>query len=295
MNRRDLFKTAALGTVGVTLTSQAQAPKSAADPHFKITNNRIKQSVMGWCFKPMSAADLIPHCAEIGLKGIEGISPNDYPLAKEHGLEISLVGSHSFKDGPADPAKHDMVVKKMTEAIDTAKKFGAKRVITFTGFVVDGMGPEQMTKNCVEGWKKVVGYAEKNDIIICFEHLNTRDDTHPMKGHPGYFGDDVDHCIEMIKQVDSPNFKLLFDIYHVSIMNGDVIRRMHEYKDYIGHLHTAGNPGRAELTDNQEINYPAVMKTALEIGFDGFVAQEFIPVWDDKILALRHGCAVCDV
>jgi hydroxypyruvate isomerase len=99
----------------------------------------------------------------------------------------------------------------------------------------------------------------------------------------------------MIKQVDSPNFKLLFDIYHVSIMNGDVIRRMHEYKDYIGHLHTAGNPGRAELTDNQEINYPAVMKTALEIGFDGFVAQEFIPVWDDKILALRHGCAVCDV
>ena len=295
MKRRDLLKTAAVGAVGSTLSSQAQAPKSAADPAFKITNKRIRQSVMGWCFKPMKAAELIPHCAAIGLEGIEGISRNDYPLAKQHGLDISLVGSHGFKEGPADPAKHQMVVDKIKDGVDVAVKFGAKRVISFTGFTVDGVGPEQMTKNCVEGWKKVVGYAEKNDITICFEHLNTRDDTHPMKGHPGYFGDDVDHCIDMIRQVDSPNFKLLFDIYHVSIMNGDVIRRLRAYKDYIGHLHTAGNPGRAELDDTQEINYPAIMKVVLEIGFDGFVAQEFIPTWEDKILALRHGCAVCDV
>ena len=132
-------------------------------------------------------------------------------------------------------------------------------------------------------------------ITICFEHLNTRDDTHPMKGHPGYFADDVDLCFEMIKRVDSPNFKLLFDMYHVQIMNGDIIRRIRANHELIGHYHTAGVPGRAELDNTQEINYPPIMHGILETGYTGFVAQEFIPTWEDKMLALRHGCAVCDV
>ena len=127
------------------------------------------------------------------------------------------------------------------------------------------------------------------------EHLNSRDDTHPMKGHPGYFGDDVDFCVDLIKQVGSPHFKLLFDIYHVSIMNGDIIRRLHQHKDYIGHIHTAGNPGRCEIDENQEINYPPIMKAILEIGYEGYVAQEFIPTWSDPVLALRHAAMVCDV
>jgi hydroxypyruvate isomerase len=116
-----------------------------------------------------------------------------------------------------------------------------------------------------------------------------------MKGHPGYFGDDVDFCVDLIRQVGSPNFKLLFDIYHVSIMNGDVIRRLRQHREFIGHLHTAGNPGRRELDDEQEIFYPAVMKAVLEIGYHDFVAHEFIPTWDDPILALRHAVMVCDV
>jgi len=127
------------------------------------------------------------------------------------------------------------------------------------------------------------------------EHLNTRDDTHPMKGHPGYFGEDVDHCVEMIRKVGSPNMKLLFDVYHVQIMNGDVIRRIGQYKDLIGHYHTAGNPGRAELDDTQEINYPAIMRAIVATGYKGFVAQEFIPTWDDPVAALRHAAMVCDV
>jgi hydroxypyruvate isomerase len=138
-------------------------------------------------------------------------------------------------------------------------------------------------------------YAEKQNVNLCLEHLNSRDDSHPMKGHPGYFGDDVDFCIDLVKRVDSPRMKLLFDFYHVQVMNGDVIRRFRNYFDYIGHLHTAGNPGRCELDDNQELNYTAIMRAVVEAGYRGYVAQEFIPTWDDKLGALRHAVQLCDV
>ena len=298
MKRRDLFKTAAVGATGALVAPnvvKAQAPKDAADPKFEITNNRIKQSVMGWCFKPMKPETLIKHCVDIGIKGLEGVSRDVYPAARQAGLEISLVGSHGFKEGAVDPAKHDMVEKKVKEAIDVAVEFDSKSVISFSGFTPEGVDRGQGIKNCVDGWKRVVGYAEEKGITICFEHLNTRDDSHPMKGHPGYFADDVDLCFEIVRKIGSPNFKLLFDMYHVQIMNGDIIRRIRENHELIGHYHTAGNPGRAELDDTQEINYPAVMKAILETGYDRFVAQEFIPTWDDPVLALRHGCAVCDV
>jgi hydroxypyruvate isomerase len=159
----------------------------------------------------------------------------------------------------------------------------------------DGISDEQGARNCVDFWKSVIGYAENKGINLCLEHLNSRDGSHPMKGHPGYFGDDVDFCVKLIDQVGSPNMKLLFDIYHVQMMNGDVIRRIRQHKDVIGHYHTAGNPGRGELDDTQEINYPPIMKAILETGYKGFVAQEFIPTWDDPIAALRHAASVCDV
>jgi hydroxypyruvate isomerase len=116
-----------------------------------------------------------------------------------------------------------------------------------------------------------------------------------MKGHPGYFGDDVDFCVELIRKMGSPHFKLLFDVYHVTIMNGDVIRRIGQYHEYIGHYHTAGNPGRCELDEFQEINYPPIIQAILDTGYDDFIAQEFIPTWEDPMLALRHACMVCDL
>ena len=193
--------------------------------------------------------------------------------------------------------------------IDACAEFGNPNVIAFNGFKwVEPDNPksreislEEGAKNCVEGLKKVIGYAEKKGITICLEHLNSRADKtmdgepDPMLGHPGYQGDKLDFCIEAIKKVGSPNLKLLFDVYHVQIMHGDIIRNIRKLKEYIGHYHTAGNPGRAELDDTQEINYPAVMRAILETGFDGFVAQEFIPTWDDKIAALRHAAEICDV
>ncbi|MBM3824573.1 MAG: TIM barrel protein [Verrucomicrobia bacterium] len=250
---------------------------------------------MGWTFNPMPTPELAKLCKEIGFAAMEGIDRQHYPLVRELGMEISLVGSHGFAKGPFNRAHHAAVIQSLREGIDTAVQFGAKKVITFTGMREAGISDEEGAKNCVDCWKQVVGYAESKGIILCLEHLNTRDDTHPMKGHPGYFGDDVDRCVDLIQKVGSPNLKLLFDIYHVQIMHGDVIRRLKRIKEYIAHYHTAGVPGRAELDETQEVNYPAVMKAILETGYDGFVAQEFLPTWPDRAFALRHAAQVCDV
>src|SRR5688572_14610598 len=288
MNRRQILQ----GAAALSLAGVASADD---DPAFKIKNNRVKQSIMGWTFNPMPTEELAKHCAALGMHAMEGVDPKHYPMIRELGLKIALTGSHGFQKGPCDPANKAFCLQKLRDGIDLAVKFEAPAVITFTGMRVKDLSDERMTKNCVETWKEACAYAEEKKINICFEHLNSRDSSHPMKGHPGYFGDDVDHCVDMIKAVGSPRMKLLFDIYHVQIMNGDVIRRIGQYKDYIGHYHTAGVPGRGELDETQELNYPAIVKAILATGFTGYLAQEFIPTWPDKVKALRHAVRVCDV
>ncbi len=243
----------------------------------------------------MPVPELIDHCVAIGLEGIEGIDRKFYPLAKEKGLQISLVGSHGFASGPVDRANHQNCEQALRSAIDAAVKADAKRVITFTGMRVPGMSDATAERNCLDLWNRVIDYAAQHGITLCLEHLNSKDDSHPMKGHPGYFGDDVERCFDLVRRMDSPNFRLLFDVYHVQIMNGDVIRRIQQNHDLIGHYHTAGNPGRRELDHLQEINYPAVMQAIVDTGYAGFVAQEFIPTWEDPVQSLRHAAEVCDV
>ena len=263
---------------------------------FKIKNGKIRQSVMGWCFNPMPTMDLAKHCKEIGLVAMEGIDAKHYPAVRELGLKISLVsGGHGFRNGPCDPKNTETVINGLKKGIDLAAEIGTKSVITFTGMKYKDMDPEKAAKLCVETWKKVMPHAEKKGITLVLEHLNSRDDSHPMKGHPGYFGDDVDFCADLVNQVGSNNFKLLFDVYHVQVMNGDVIRRIKQYKDIIGHYHTAGCPGRGEIDDTQEINYPPILKTILDTGYEGYVAQEFIPTWKNPIDSLRHAAEVCDI
>ncbi|MCB1231114.1 MAG: TIM barrel protein [Verrucomicrobiae bacterium] len=302
-SRRDFFKTASiaglgagLSTAAMTGVARAQLPRSAAEADFTIKNGNIRQSIMGWCFKDhFDAIALAKHCKEIGLVGMEGIPREAYPDVKKMGFEISLVGSHKFSQGPCDPRYFDYAVSELETAINVAAEFGSKKVITFTGYRFDGMDEEKAYADCLKGWKKVLPLAESKGVTIVLEHLNSRDDTHPMKGHPGYFGDDVDLCFDMVRDIGSENFRLLFDIYHVSIMNGDVIRRIRQNHELIGHYHTAGNPGRGEIDDTQEINYPPIMREILKTGYEGYVAQEFIPTWDDPILALRHAAMTCDV
>lgn len=286
---------AAVANRSTASESGFQAAESAAPDDFRVQKKRIRQSVMGWCFKPMKETELIRHCAAIGLEAIEGISPKFYPAAKEAGLKISLVSSHGFAKGPVDSDNHPMCLTTLRKSIDTAVEFGAPSVITFTGMAKKGQSDKVSEQNCIECWKQVIDYAEEKQITLVLEHLNSRDDSHPMKGHPGYYGDDVELCLDLVRRMGSDRFKLLFDIYHVQIMNGDVIRRIQQNHELIGHYHTAGNPGRKELDDTQEINYPPIMKAIVDTGYDLFVAQEFIPTWDDPVKSLRHAAMVCDV
>ena len=278
---------AAVGTVSATSASKV----AAADP----PKGRVRQSVMGWCFKPMDPITLAKHCKRIGLEAIEGISSEHYEAVTKIGLKISLVGTHSFKEGPNDPENHAMVEAKLREAIDKAVKYGAPNVITFTGMQKAGMSDAAARKNCLDCWKRVMPYAEEKNVGVVLEHLNSEDDSHPMKGHPGYWGDDLHQCAELVKAVGSPKFKLLFDVYHVQIMNGDLIRNIRRYAEIVGHYHTAGNPGRGELNDQQEINYPPVIRAIMETGYRGYIAQEFIPTSDDPIASLEQAFRVCDV
>ena len=291
LSRRKLIGAAAATAAAVGSLSAENNKKP-----FKIKNGKIRQSVMGWCFNPMPTMDLAKHCKEIGLVAMEGIDAKHYPAVRELGLKISLVsGGHGFRNGPCDPKNTETVINGLKKGIDLAAEIGTKSVITFTGMKYKDMDPEKAAKLCVETWKKVMPHAEKKGITLVLEHLNSRDDSHPMKGHPGYFGDDVDFCANLVNQVGSKNFKLLFDVYHVQVMNGDVIRRIKQYKDIIGHYHTAGCPGRGEIDDTQEINYPPILKTILDTGYEGYVAQEFIPTWKNPIDSLRHAAEVCDI
>lgn len=258
-------------------------------------NGRIKQSLVNWCYNSHwpEVDDYCRVAKQLGCESIELISPEHWPTLKRHGLTCAISGSHGFRTGFNNRDEWEECHAKLRERIDQCAEFGVKSVITFTG-MANGLSKEDGAENCVAGLKEIVGHAEDQGVTICLEMLNTRDDTHPMKGHPGYQGDDTEYCIDIIERVGSPNLKLLFDIYHVQIMNGDVIRRIHQHKDHIGHIHTAGNPGRAELDENQEISYPAVMRALLEIGYEGYVGQEFIPT-RDPMEGLSQAVELCDV
>ena len=303
--RSFLQKISALGGAAVFETWSSRSAKGQESPtghhradvppeDYRIEHGRIKQSVYGWCFQPLPEEQLIRACHRMGVTGMD-VDVQSYPLLRELGMHVTMVSSHGFGRGPLSRENHAFCVEQLRKSIDIAVQWGSRQVITFTGMREPGITDEQGKRNCVDCWKEVIGYAEEQGINLCLEILNTRDVTHPMKGHPGYFGDDVELCIDLIKSVDSPRMKLLFDVYHAQVMNGDIIRRIREYHPYIGHYHVAGAPGRSEPDDTQEINFPAVMRAILATGYDGYVSQEFIPTWEDKLAALRHAVRTCDV
>jgi hydroxypyruvate isomerase len=207
-----------------------------------------------------------------------------------------------FMKGFNNPRYHGQVIAATTKMIDACADAGVPSVIAFTGYKYrDADDPssgeislEEGAANCVRGLEEIAGHAEKKGVTICLEHLNTRDDTHPMKGHPGYQGDDVDYVAGIVRRVGSNRVKMLFDLYHVQVMNGDLVRRIEQCKDVIGHVHTAGNPGRGELDEHQEINFPAAMRKLVAIGYEGYVGHEFIPT-RDALAGLRQAVDVCDV
>ncbi|HLU69764.1 MAG TPA: TIM barrel protein [Fibrobacteria bacterium] len=225
---------------------------------------------------------------QLGVEAIEVVAPEDLPTLKKYGLVSALTNSHWFDKGYVHPAFHDEVTAAYRKSIDAAAAHGFKNVIAFWGpgdtsaYGGGVVSLEEGKKNLIAGYKSIIGYAEEKGVELCLEPLNSRDGA-DWKGHPEYQGSDMDDCMEVIKAVGSPNFKLLLDIYHVQIMNGDLIHRIRDNAEYIGYVQAAGVPGRYELDDTQEINFPAVLKALVDNGYRGYVGMEFIPTKEDPM------------
>lgn len=275
-----------------------------------VTKGRIKQSIVFWCFNLAGEKWDINRTAQIaqalGCRSVELVGPEDWGVLKKHGLVCAIAPNGMpgapFMRGLNNPAFHEEVIARTQKAIDACAEGGCPNVIAFTGYkwrnpddpTSGEIARDEGANHCVTALKKLAAYAEKKNVTVCLEHLNTRDGSHPMKGHPGYQGDDLDWVAAIIRRVASPRIKLLFDIYHVQVMHGDVMRRIEQTKDIIGHVHTAGNPGRGELDDTQEINYPPILRKLVEIGYTGYVGQEFIPT-RNPLEGLRQAVRLCDV
>jgi hydroxypyruvate isomerase len=265
-NRRQLLGAAASigGAMAISSTTNGQESQNVAKSIPRVaTKGNVKHSVVNWCFsKYWKGNELISIAKQLGLASVELISPQHFPEIKKQGLECAIasvnIGGPPFVKGYNNPKYHELVIAATKKSIDACHEFGFKKVIAFTGFAEE-LSKEEGAANCVKGFKEVIGYAEKRGVTICLEHL-----------------------------------KLLFDIYHVSIMNGDIVRRIHQHAEYIGHIHTAGNPGRGELNGEQEIQYPACMQALVEIGYKGYVGHEFIPT-GDPLKGLIEAVRWCDV
>jgi len=275
-----------------------------------VKHGRIRQSLAYWCLNaPPWHWDIERICATavaLGCQSVELVPPESWPVVRKHGLACAIAHNGMpdpvFQKGLNNPRYHEEVITRTKHAIDQAADFGIPNVIAFTGYkwrdAEDSASGEislsEGAANSVKALSELGSYVRQKNVTLCLEQLNTRETSDPMKGHPGYQGDDIDYCAGIVKRVNSNQVKLLFDIYHVQIMNGDVIRRLQKYRDLIGHVHTAGNPGRGELDDHQEINYPAIMRTLLNIGYKGYVGQEFIPT-REPLPGLVQAVSLCDV
>jgi hydroxypyruvate isomerase len=271
---------------------------------------RVNHSVAFWCFNSRGDKWSIDKtCAvaqELGCKSVELVGPEHWPALKKHGL-VCAIASHgvpnaSFKRGFNNPKYHPELVAGTSRTIDLCADAKFPNVIAFVGYKwADPDDPKsgEIARDdafaaCVKGLKELARNAEKKRVTVCLEHLNTRDASDPMTGHPGYQGDDLDFCADIVRTVGSPRVKLLFDVYHVQLMHGDLIRRIDANKDIIGHVHTAGVPGRGELDEQQEINYPAVIKKLVDCGYTGYLGHEFIPT-RNPFAGLKQAVTVCDV
>jgi hydroxypyruvate isomerase len=290
LSRRGAFKRLAAGALA--LSAGAAVATGPSEELYKVRSGRVKQSVVFWCFNPMTPPELAGHAADLGMASVELVAPEFWPELTRRGLVCAMTPSHGWRKGFAQPSEHEECLQVLRQRIDQASAAGFKNVITFSGFR-RGLTTEDATKNMVEGLKKITGYAEQKNVTLCLEMLNSR--VHiDMRGHPDYFCDNFDHAVEICKQIGSERMKLLFDIYHVQIMHGDLITRIRQYHPYIAHYHTAGNPGRNEIDDSQEIHYPGVMRAIVETGYKGYVGQEFVPT-RDKVASLSEAVRICDI
>lgn len=278
-----------IGTAGLSQSTYANDSENNPQGNANVNaqQGRLNQSVCKWCFPKMSVEELAVKVKSLGMVGIDLLDPPDFPILKKHGLVCTMVQSHSLTDGLCDPKFHDTCLEKMNAAIEATATEGWRNVICFSGNA-RGIDRETGMKNCVEALKKIVPVAEKKGVTLIMELLNSK------VNHPDYMCDNSVWGVELVKRVGSDRFKLLYDIYHMQIMEGDVIRTIRENHKYYGHYHTAGNPGRNELDDSQELFYPAIARAIADTGYDGYFAHEFIPK-RDPMTSLSEAVKQCIV
>ncbi|UBM60512.1 TIM barrel protein [Marinilongibacter aquaticus] len=292
-SRRTALKTLT-GTAGLSLAYGLNARLSAAEKIMPAElKGRINHSVCQWCYGSIPLEDLCKASVEIGLESIELIGVDDFDTVKKYGLTCAMVQGASREFGITNgwnkKENHKGIIERYMYMIDETAKAGFDNVICFSGNREEGLGDEEGLLNCAEGLKKIMSYAEKKKVTVVMELLNSKVD------HKNYMCDHTNWGVELCKEIGSERFKLLYDIYHMQIMEGDVIRTINESNQYFAHYHTGGVPGRNEIDETQELYYPAIMEAIVKTGFKGFVAQEFIPKRPDKIGSLEQGVQICDV
>jgi len=280
-----------LGAVatGAAMTAAAlpNTPSLQAAEAVDGKKGKLNQSVCKWCYSKLSLEEMCKEAVKLGLVGVDLLKPEDFPTLKKHGLICTMVSSHPLTNGLCDEKYHEASLTTLNDVIEATSAAGYRNVICFSG---NARGIDRKTglKNCVSALKKIVGVAEKKNVIINMELLNSRVD------HADYMCDNSAWGIELCKEVGSSHFKLLYDIYHMQIMEGDIIRSIQTNHQYFGHYHTGGNPGRHELDDKQELLYPPIARAIAATGFNGYFAHEFIPV-GDPIAGLTDAVKLCMV
>ncbi len=290
MERRKFIGTSAAATVGLIAGKTNAATPSAKENEMTELKGNINHSACRWCYNKIPMEEFLKNLNDLGVKAMDLTGPEDWPLMKKYDIHASMCwgAGKGILEGWNDPKLHEELIADYNKVIPLVAEAGYTNLICFSGNR-NGMDDAEGLKNCAEGLKKIMPTAEKHGVIIQMELLNSKVD------HKDYMCDKSAWGVELCKAIGSDNFKLLYDIYHMQIMEGDVIRNIQDYHEYFGHYHTGGNPGRHEINETQELYYPAIMKAIVETGFKGYVAQEFIPTWDDPIAALKEGITICDV
>jgi len=291
MSRRTALRTAALGGISLAAAglnlSRAGAPRPVDYPPLK---GRLKQSVSKWTLNKLSLDELCQAAKQIGFSAIDAAWPKDWPTLKKYGVDCSLGSGASMglARGFGNTEHHDALVARYLEHIDLVADAGYRNLVCFSGNR-NGMAPEEGMANAEVGLKRILGHAEKRGVTIVMELLNSKLD------HPDYLCDSTAWGVALCERISSPRFALIYDIYHMQIMEGDVIATIRKHHQHFAHYHTAGVPGRHEIGADQELNYPAICRAILETGFDGYLAHEFHPVGSDHVAALREAVYLCDV
>ena len=288
LTRRNALQHLMIGSLASTSFPSIACMNQTGSP-LSLKGN-IRHSVCRWCYNSIPLDDFCQAAAQIGISAIDLVGPKDWPTLKKYGLHSSMCNGAEINltDGWNDTRFHEQLIKNYTEMIPLVAAAGYTNLICFSGNR-RRKDDETGWKNCTEGLKKIMPIAEKHKVVIVMELLNSRID------HADYQCDRTAWGVDLVHRIGSTQFKLLYDIYHMQIDEGDVIRTIRNHHAHIAHYHTGGVPGRHEIDQTQELYYPAIMQAIVETGFKGFVAQEFIPSWPDKLAALRKGIEICDV